>query len=102
MASQFKTLKTEIDLRKIKNQTPKAPELIVGDQYFVSFSGKTVHPCKLIKINTEFERVSIDVEIELKDKLKSTEKTSLTYTLFTTEIGKTPVEAIINQSVKGM
>lgn len=73
----------------------KAPQLIIGKEYFVSFGNNIAHPCKLITIHNILGRIEIEVEIKLKTNSKKT-KSSI-HTLFSDEIGTTTEEAVLHE-----
>jgi hypothetical protein len=81
----------------------KFPELIPGNEYFVSFGNNNVYPCKLLNLINEFEQPEVKIEIPLKSYNRkkfidkdgiSTDKAFSTHILYAKELGTTPVQAI--------
>lgn len=66
----------------------KTFDLIIGNQYYVSFGRNRVYPCVLEKLLKEPSMIIIKV-------IKENGKTELRQ-LFPDEIGRTPEEAVIN------
>ena len=68
----------------------KPVELIVGNEYYVSFCNHEAQKCKLLEIidKPNYRRILIEVISRVG---------STTYVLFPDEIGRTPEEAVINE-----
>lgn len=73
----------------------KAPELVIGRNYFVSFGKNIVHPCRLITIQNIHGRIEIEVEVQLKSSSKKI-NTSI-HSLFSDEIGTTKEQAVMHE-----
>lgn len=83
-----------------------APELIVENDYFVSFGSNDTYPCKLIKVINEFDRAEVEIEIPKRPMSKKGFRDSegnishnwvSSHILYADEIGLTREEAVINQ-----
>lgn len=86
----------EVDVKVKSSVTPlrfaeRVPvELVVGEEYYVSFGSHEAKKCKLVEIveKPSYHRIEIEVV---------SHKESTRYVLFPDEIGRTPEEAVINE-----
>ena len=81
------------------------PNLIEGNNYFVSFGCNFTYPCRLMKIINQFGRLEVEIEIPMRPKSKRgfiDENGNISnhwvssHILFADEIGTTREEAVIN------
>lgn len=70
----------------------KTVELIIGNDYFVSFGNNNALKCKLVAIEQQGDTQRVTVDVYDKSGLKAS-----THFLLADEIGLTPEEAVINQ-----
>lgn len=105
MEKRYK-IKVDKSVKPIHYSKRKPVELVVGNDYFVSFGRNNALRCKLIELYMEGERQRIVVEIPTRPMSKKgfidsngniSHHWVSTYTLFPDEIGLTPEEAVINE-----
>lgn len=85
-------VKVDRSVRSIHYSLRVKPELVLGEKYYVCFSGHKAIPGVLTYIDKERGKVDIqctryDRKLELK----------ITYSVFMDEIGRTPEEAVVNR-----
>lgn len=99
-------IKVDKMVKPIHYSKRKPVELVVGDDYYVSFGRNNALRCKLIELYMEGEQQRIVVEIPTKPMSKNgfidrngniSHHWVSTHTLFADEIGLTPEEAVINE-----
>ncbi|MBO6495700.1 MAG: hypothetical protein JJ978_09050 [Roseivirga sp.] len=100
MKNYFEVIPVVIDTRKFKSHEQKAPELIIGGDYYICFQGKKVHPCKLVNIDP-LNKNYVDVKIQLKGKFKQANPEGELHSVKIIEIGSTPEGAVLNRVLKG-
>jgi hypothetical protein len=103
---KWETIKVDKKIKPIHffNRTPV--ELVVGNEYYVSFGSNEVKRCKLIEIRDGDSRRQIVIEVPVKPQSEKGFKDLNgnishhwvdSYTLFADEIGLTPEEAVVNE-----
>lgn len=76
----------------------KAPQLIIGQDYYVSFGNNNAYPCTLLNVINEFSETEVKIEIHIRKKSTASNiKTFQTNILYSIEIGLTPDDAVRNQ-----
>lgn len=103
---KWNIIKVDKKIKPIHYSMRTIVELIVGNEYYVSFGSNKVKRCTLIEIDTEEGRNGITVEIPIKPQSKKgfidvngniSHHWVDTHHLFSDEIGTTPEEAVINE-----
>lgn len=79
-------VKVDKSIKPIHYKLRKAPELHVGERYYVSFGNHRAVPAKLIEIDTERPQVRVTVDTENGESY-----------LYADELGNTPEEAVVNE-----
>ena len=99
-------IKVDKSIKPINPSKRKIVDLIVGNEYYVSFGNNNVKRCKLIEIYKEGRRERIVIEVPVKPRSAKgfidregniSHHWADTFTLFADEIGNTPEEAVINE-----
>lgn len=99
-------IKVDKKIKPISPSKRQVVNLVVGDEYYVSFGNNKVKRCKLIEIYKEGSKERIVVEIPVKPQSSKgfidangniSHHWVDTHTLFADEIGTTPEEAVINE-----
>lgn len=103
---KWDTIKVDKSIKPIHYSKRNPVELVVGNEYYVSFGSNKVKRCKLLEIYNEGNRKRITVEIPTKPQSKNgfidpngavSHNWADKHTLFADEIGLTPEEAVINE-----
>lgn len=103
---KWDTIKVDKSVKPIKPSKRQTANLVVGNEYYVSFGSNKVKRCKLIEIYQEGSKERIVVEIPVKPQSAKgfidgdgniSHHWVDTHTLFADEIGFTPEEAVINE-----
>lgn len=103
---KWDTIKVDKSVKPIHYKNRKQVELIIGNDYYVSFGSNKVKRCKLIEIEKQGTRDSITIEIPVKPKSVKgfidgdgniSHHWVDTHHLFGDEIGTTPEEAVMNE-----
>lgn len=85
-----------IDIKVDRSVSPtpfsqrKPVNLVIGEEYYVSFGNNEAHRCKLVDIPEMYKGQRITIETP-------TPRGLITHLLFADEIGTTPDEAVMNQ-----
>jgi len=90
-----KQIKVANNVKPIHFKLRKEPELIVGNDYYVSFGMNKAIPCILLKIINNGKEIFKEVHIGIKDN--SQEGYGDIRVVYSDEIGLTPEEAVINK-----
>ena len=90
-----KQIKVDNNVKPIHFKLRKEPELIVGNDYYVSFGMNKAIPCILLKIIDNGKELFKEVHIGIKDN--SQEGHGDIHVVYSDEIGLTPEEAVINK-----
>ena len=99
-------IKVDKSIKPLHYSKRKQVELIIGNDYFVSFGNNYVHKCKLTKIDEARNPKQITIEIPIRPKSKDGFKDIdgtishhwvSTHLIFADEIGLTPEEAVMNE-----
>jgi len=99
-------IKVDKKIKPLKNIERVSPQLIVGNDYYVSFMYNNTYPCRLIEIINEFNEVEVKIAIPVKLKSKRgfididgnlSFRPSQLNIVKATEIGLTPEDAVKNQ-----
>ena len=81
----------------IKDRKP--PELIEGNNYYISFGSNNAYPCTLLEVQKQWSVPAVTVKIPVKSKSKIGDKPQHfnEHVVNHNEIGATPEEAILNE-----
>lgn len=97
-------VKVKSSVKPLDRKDRKAPELKIGEPYYVSFGTNSVYRCILNEIIIEFNEPKVEVEVIIKPRHRRqylypgywAKLISLTYRLLPTSIGVTPEDAVRN------
>jgi hypothetical protein len=100
----WEKIKVDTKVKPIHYENRKPVELIIGKEYYVSFGQNQARRCKLIKIDKDPERITVEIKVKSKSQQGYIDVDGniihywvSTHTLFPDEIGLTPEEAVINE-----
>jgi len=85
----FINIKVDKKIKSLHTSKRKHPDLIIGNEYFISFGSNIAHPCTLLEIDQNNRMVV--VEIKTKSK-----KPNGGNKIYFDEIGETPEQSILN------
>ena len=97
-------VKVDKKVKPIHYKNRKTVDLIIGEEYYVSFGKNQARICTLIEIDEEYGRITIEIPIKPMSKKGFIDTNGEVshhwvskHTLFSDEIGLTPEEAVINE-----
>ncbi|MDR0994743.1 MAG: hypothetical protein LBL81_00450 [Tannerella sp.] len=103
---EWDKIKVDKAIKPIHYSQRKPVDLVVGNDYYVSFGENTALRCKLMELYMEGGQQRIEIEVPIKPRSKNgfidrngniSHHWVDTYILFADEIGLTPEEAVINE-----
>jgi hypothetical protein len=103
---KFTKIKVDKKIKPIHFLKRKTVELILGNDYFVSFGNHIAQHCTLTEISDirDFQQITIDIPIKPRSKkgFKELDGTishnwTSSHSIYADEIGLTPEEAVINE-----
>jgi hypothetical protein len=83
-------IKVDKSVKPIHYAKRASVQLVVGNDYYVSFGSHEAYMCKLVDVSMLKERNQIRIEIPSKNGVSP-------HILFSDEIGLTPKEAVMNE-----
>jgi hypothetical protein len=83
-------IKVDKSVKPIRYAQRTPVQLVVGNDYYVSFGSHEAYKCKLVDVSMLKERNQIRIEIPSKTGVSP-------HILFPDEIGMTPEEAVMNE-----
>ena len=102
--AKLNKIKVDRQIQPINLKDRKTVELIIGNEYYVSFGMNEASPCKLTKIDKVQNKITIEVPPKSISDKGYIDADGIffypdisTHILFPDEIGLTPEEAVINQ-----
>lgn len=93
---QFEPIVVDKQIKPVHHTEREAVELIMGNEYYVSFGKNQARKCTLVDIDKASERIVIKIAVKPRDK-DSDKQLFSTHIIFNDEIGATPEQAVINE-----
>lgn len=96
-------IKVDKKIKPLRISERKAPNLVVGENYYVSFGSNDAYPCKLLEIDNKNSIPAVTISIELKSLSRELDingqkiRNKNIHVLDTNEIGDTPESAVLNE-----
>jgi hypothetical protein len=102
MIKEFKyRTKVSSQIQPIPKGHRTAPELKVGEHYYVSFGNNYAYPCFISEIVNEFQQTEVKIKIRVKEKEAYFRKDGrmiydpyAEHLVYAFEIGRSPEEAV--------
>lgn len=91
-------------IKPVMSRKRTVPNLIIGNDYYVSFENNNAYPCTLVKIINEYDRTEVMIEIKARvprngymaggvRKFSRVQRN----TVYANQIGISPEDAVRNQ-----